>query len=84
MLKVPFYKNANFAQELIGWIVLRDNHLSVYPSDALSLKAILEGPVINKDNEVILSTEDPEAWLKALPLFYRGSYFWAGKAEEEE
>lgn len=81
MARIPIYIATVSEDGPIGHILWDGQQLSANPNDSPTLQSILDSPVA-VGMDVVNPDEDPEAWFKALPRNYRGSYVMAGEVEE--
>ena len=85
LMKVRFYRQRPTGSEEIGAIVLREGILVAEPPDSIALNNVLAEPVWLPEGDgwrFIYPAIQPEEFLKALPIEYHGTYFWAGKVED--
>ncbi|SRR6266704_464127 len=77
-------------QRVAGWLRLKGGRVVASPktpADGILLRGILAEPtaVLKGGRMVQISlSREPEAWLKALPYMYTGSYLRAGMLSAEE
>jgi hypothetical protein len=87
-MTVTFFQlNTTTAEtESVGTLTLIDGQLVAEPPDAIALMNILAEPLeiyhTDRPRTKIDHTKHPEAFLKALPTVYRGTYFWAKPVED--
>lgn len=84
-MKVRFYKLTEKGARCIGAIHFQNGKLIPRPASSIALKNVLADTVevyVNGQMHVYTAADEPELFFKSLPRAYHGSYFYAGKVEE--
>lgn len=83
-MKVPIYGLETGTPTRLGYIIWDGQSIKCEPNIP-SLQYWARKPyavVVDGEYQFFYPDEDPEEWLANLSLGCRGSYLWAGKAEE--
>lgn len=82
-MKINFYSSTSGIPVVVITIELINNKLKVLTSKNFKVAAreILNNPALPKDGTPVKASDDPQAFLEALPNTYLGSYFWAEVAK---
>lgn len=84
-MKVPIYGRDKTGKTALTGYILWDGHSLVCKPDIPSLRYWAQKPyaiVVDGEYQFLSPDKDPEGWLANLFMGCRGSYQWAGKAEE--